>query len=409
MKRPRQDTGTGGTSGILPPSLRGATLAIHADNEPGDAERFSSEGDIAPPLSMSTTFEETGAHCYARVTQPLRERCETVLGSVEGTREHPAHCVLYSSGLAACFAVFAQMKPLRVLITGGYHGTHLVLHVIKRLAGDTVAIVELPPPEKVQTGDLVWLETPQNPSCDVFDIAAYTAAASAANAAAVSHVQCPPCRVVVDGTFAPAPVQRPLILGADCVLHSATKYLAGHSDAMCGALCVSDASLAKALKDDRVALGSTPGSMETWLLLRSLRTLHLRVERQSRSAAVVADFLHTATVDPTHPLWKLVRAVHHPSLPSDPGHEIAVRQMAPGLYGGCLAVELATEKAARALPGALKLFRAATSLGGVESLAEWRAKYDKAVSPLLVRLSVGLEDPDDLKDDLQEAILMLAC
>merc|ERR1711966_413515 len=161
--------------------------------------------------------------------------------------------------------------------------------------------------------------------------------------------------------------QRPLTLGVDCVMHSATKYLAGHSDALCGALCVDDPSIATALRNDRTALGSQPGSLETWLLLRSLRTLHVRVERQARSAAAVASFLHDATVDSSHPLYGYVRSVRHPSLPSDPGHEIAKRQMAPGLYGGCFALELMTENAAKNLYTELELFKNATSLGGVES------------------------------------------
>ena len=139
--------------------------------------------------------------------------------------------------------------------------------------------------------------------------------------------------------------------------------------------------------------------------MRSLRTLHLRVERQSSTAAAIAQWLHQAVEGGTdHPLAGLVHSVAHPSLPSDPSHGIAKLQM-PGGFGGCFALELSTETAARALPDALTLFRDATSLGGVESLIEWRRKYDDAISPLLLRCSVGLEDPEDLKRDLQRAIL----
>ena len=192
------------------------------------------------------------------------------------------------------------------------------------------------------------------------DIAAYVAAAREVGGV----------RVVVDGTFAPAPLQRPLTLGADVVMHSTTKYLAGHSDALGGALCVGDAELAAALRDDRAALGSQPGAMETWLLLRSLRTLHLRVARQSATAAALAEWLHrAASGEAGHPLSGVVAAVAHPSLPSDPSHAVAAKQMDGG--GGCFALELSTEEAAKALPAELALFRDATSLGGVESLIEW--------------------------------------
>jgi cystathionine gamma-synthase len=251
-------------------------------------------------------------------------------------------------------------------------------------------------------GDLVWLETPKNPTCEVADISAYVAAAAKLDAGDPDRA-----RVVVDGTFAPPPVQRPLLLGADCVMHSATKYLAGHSDALCGALCVADEEVKAQLITDRVALGSTPGSLEVWLLLRSLRTLHVRVERQARSAGILTSWLHDAVHNNDHPLHGYIRAVWHPSLPSDPGHEIAKRQMAPGMYGGCFALELATEAAAKGLHTQLSLFRNATSLGGVESLIEWRRQYDDQISPYLLRVSVGLEDPGDLKEDLRRGILAM--
>jgi len=251
---------------------------------------------------------------------------------------------------------------------------------------------------KLTDGDLIWLETPLNPTCDVADIGAYVKVAAGASA-----------YVVVDGTFAPPPLQRPLTLGASAVMHSTTKYLAGHSDAFGGAVCVSKEEAAQQLRKDRRSLGSTPGSLEVWLLTRSLRTLHLRVERQSCTASKLAAWLHAATpgsggAPELHPLSGFVHAVHHPSLPSHASHEVAARQM-PGGFGGCFAVELKTETAAKSLPAALKLFRDATSLGGVESLIEWRRKYDSAISPLLLRVSVGLEDFEHLQADLQRGIL----
>lgn len=389
-----------------------ATAAIHADallEEEEEGWAFSTAADISPPLSLSTTFVcpsgDQRGHVYSRITSPTRSRCEALLGAIEGTGDTPAHAVLYSSGLSAIFAVLSRLLPARIAITGGYHGTHLVIAQLQRISGGArCKVVPLPQPDQVASilgpEDLLWLETPVNPTCDVCDIAAYVGAAKGAGGV----------KVVVDGTFAPPPLQRPLVLGVDAVMHATTKYLAGHSDVLGGALCVGDGELARQLRQDRTALGSTPGSLEVWLLMRSLRTLHLRVERQSRTAAELAAWLHSATAMggmEDHPLHGLVHAVHHPSLPSHPSHAVAAKQMQGG-FGGCFAVELATEGAARALPAALILFRDATSLGGVESLIEWRRKYDSAISPLLLRVSVGLEDREHLQSDFQQAILQVS-
>jgi len=381
-----------------------STAAVHADALASDRSpwEFSTEADVSPPLSLSTTFScppDDAGHIYSRITNPSRGRCEALLGAVEGTPSDPAHAVLYASGLAATFAALSRLLPKRVAISGGYHGTHLVLDQLSRISGGAACeAIALPPPEEaastLRPGDLLWLETPLNPSCELADIAAYCDAAKAVGGV----------HVIVDGTFAPPPLQRPLLLGADVVMHSTTKYLAGHSDAMGGALCVADAQLAQELRDDRTALGSTPGSLEVWLLMRSLRTLYLRVERQSETAAALAAWLQAAAEgEAGHPLAGMVHSVHHPSLPSDPSHAVALKQMMGG-FGGCLALELSTEQAARELPAALTLFRDATSLGGVESLIEWRRKYDDAISPLLLRISVGLEDREHLQQDLLESI-----
>ncbi|KAL1498742.1 hypothetical protein AB1Y20_014052 [Prymnesium parvum] len=380
----------------LPPPPPGSpTAAQHADAHTPSSTAF----DVAPPLSLSTTFSASpSGHVYSRVSSPTRDRAEALLGAIESAPGVPAHAVLYSSGLAATFALLARLLPRRIAISGGYHGTHLAVEQLRRIAGgERFEAVPLPPPHGVGDalceGDVIWLETPRNPDCHVSDIAAYAHAARTASAL-----------LVVDGTFAPPPLQRPLSLGAHAVMHSTTKSLSGHSDAVGGALCVQDASLAATLRHERAALGSSPGALEPWLLLRSLRTLHLRVARQSDSAAAVAAYLHAASHDASHPLYGKVGSVRHPSLPSDVGHAIATRQMVGG-YGGCLAVELCSEAMARALPARLVYFRDATSLGGVESLIEWRRKYDDQVSPCLLRISVGLEDPHDLIEDLRRAIL----
>lgn len=385
-------------------------MAIHADvlaEKLGLDVEFSTAEDVAAPMSLSTTFltrDSGGGHIYSRDSTPTRNRAEFVLGSLEGTEEAPVEAILYSSGLAASFAILSRYLPKRVFITGGYHGVHQVISQLQRISdGSRFQKLLLPPvataAEVLQPGDVVWIETPLNPTCEVRDIAGYVAAAR----------QVEDVKVVVDGTFAPPPLQRPLALGADAVMHSVTKYLAGHSDALGGAVCVRDPKVAEELRKDRCEMGNTPGSMEAWLLLRSLRSVHVRVERQSASAAQLAKWLHGATPggDPSHPLAGLVHAVHHPSLPSDPGHALARTQM-PGGFGGCFALELTTEKAAFALPSKLSLFRAATSLGGVESLIEWRRRWDPAISPLLLRVSVGLEEPELLQMDLQKAILSVS-
>ena len=229
-------------------------------------------------------------------------------------------------------------------------------------------------------GDVVWLESPRNPDLRVPDVAGACAG---------------PADVVVDATFAPL-AQRLLDDDVACVVHSATKGLGGHSDLLGGVAITRCADLADRLAWHRTAAGAAPGSLDCWLLLRSLRTLDVRVTRQSSSAQRVAEALEASG---------LLQRVLYPGLASHPDHAVAKRQMTS--YGSILAVECRSEAAARALPEALTLFRSATSLGGVESLAEWRRKYDDAVSPLLVRLSIGLEDPDDLIEDLLSALRRL--
>ena len=197
-----------------------ATAAVHADAL--DACAFSTAADVSPPLSMTTTFtcptEGEPGHCYARQSNPNRDRAETLLAAVESTPESPAHAVLYSSGLSAAFAALSRLLPKRVAITGGYHGTHMVLDQLKRIsAGALFETFPLPSvveaPTALRAGDCLWLETPLNPDCSVADIAAYVGVARSVGGV----------HVVVDGTFAPPPIQRPLLLGADLVMHSTTK------------------------------------------------------------------------------------------------------------------------------------------------------------------------------------------
>jgi len=347
------------------------TVALHGDRGVEPAP------DVAPPIHLSTTFDADNDQglVYARNDQPTRRRLEAVLGALEG-----GQAVLYASGQAASTAALLHLRPRRVAIArGGYHGSHLVLDALRPFGVEKVAL-----DAAVGPGDLVWLETPKNPTCEVEDVAAHAARAHAAGA-----------RLLVDGTFATPVLQLPLALGADVVLHSVTKFLSGHSDALGGVLVAREPSLAEALRAARTVTGAVPGALETWLALRGVRTLALRVERQSATAARLAAWLEPR-----------VARVWHPSLPSHPGHDVARRQMRAG--GPVLAIELGTEARARALPGALRLFRDATSLGGVESLVEWRRKHDAEAPPGLLRLSVGLEDPADLEADLERGLAAVA-
>lgn len=343
---------------------RPETLAVHAD------AGLEPTADVAPPIHVSTTFEAgaPGGFFYAREDQPTRRRLEAVLSALEG-----GVAVTYASGQAATFAALLQLRPGRVAIArGGYHATHAAIAQL--------GLPEIPLTAPLAAGDLVWLETPKNPTCELADVAAYAERARAAGA-----------RLAVDSTFATPVLQTPLALGADLVMHATTKFLSGHSDALGGVLVARDPALGKALHDARTVSGGVMGALETWLTLRGVRTLSLRVWRQAETAARLAAFLEPR-----------VARVWHPSLPSHPGHTLARAQMRAG--GPMMAIELSTEERARALPGALRLFHDATSLGGVESLAEWRKKYDPEAPPGLVRLAIGVEAPEDLERDLAEGL-----
>jgi cystathionine gamma-synthase len=353
----------------MDPKLRPETLALHAD--------ASGEPDVAPAIHVATTFMAENAEglVYARNAQPTRARLEAVLGALEG-----GEAVTYASGQAATTAALLHYRPRRVAIRrGGYHGTHFAVDARAPFGVEKIAL-DAP----LAKGDLVWVETPRNPTCEVEDIAAHAARARAAGAA-----------LVVDSTFATPVLQRPLDLGADLVMHSTTKFIAGHSDALGGVLVARDPALAAALRAERTVTGAVPGALESWLTLRGARTLAVRVRAQGATAARLAALLE----------GKVAR-VWHPSLASSPSHAIAARQMSgpPAV----LSIELASEAAARALPSKLHLFRDATSLGGVESLVEWRRKQDPEAPPALLRLSVGLEDGDDLAADLEQGLRAVA-
>ncbi len=348
-------------------NLDPATTALHADDAIEDAP------GIAPPIHVATTYDRSGqdALVYRRSEHPTTDRLEAVLGALEG-----GDAVVYPSGMAAVLALLRSCRPGCIALPDDvYHGTRKL--VATEAAAGSLAVVQV---EKLGNGDIWWVETPSNPRCEVVDIADVVDRAHARGAT-----------VVVDSTFATPVLQRPLDLGADIVLHSTTKFISGHSDAMGGVLVTSTAIEAEALRYRRMEDGATPGALDVWLTLRGVRTLPLRVMRQSESATTIASWL----ADRVPVVW-------HPSLPGHPGHTVASRQMRG--FGGVLSFEMENGGEASAIVERLRLFRTATSLGGVESLAEWRRSVDHEAPEGLIRLSIGIEAHQDLIADLEHAL-----
>jgi cystathionine gamma-synthase len=350
------------------------TALIHAD---AGVENVS---DVAPPLHLSTNMHMMNREGlgYARHDTMTRRRVEQLLGYLDG-----GQALMFSSGLAAAFTVLLHYRPKRVAVAHGYWGTQEVLEVLRHSShelGYQLVSLEEPP----QAGDVFWMESPRNPRCELLDIARFADRCHAAKAV-----------LVVDATFASPVILNPLKWGADVVMHSSTKYLNGHGDALGGVLVSNIPAVHSGLRKLRNIMGNTPGNLEPWLLLRSLRTLQLRVERQSASAVLVARFLTT---------HKAVSKVHHPSLPDCEGHHLVGEGKQMRLPGGMLSFELRTAREAVRVLTHIRLWTNATSLGGVESLLDYRYAHDKEMPPGLLRASVGLEAPADLIADLQQAL-----
>ncbi|MBX6324124.1 MAG: PLP-dependent transferase [Rhodospirillaceae bacterium] len=353
---------------------------------------------VVPPVHVATTFERAadntlpGGRSYARAQSPAFDQAEALLAALEGG----AAALLFASGMAAATAVFQTLRP----------GDHVVLPQamywsLRRwalqfaadwgLACDVVDTTDLAALSRaVRPGRtrLVWLETPSNPLWDVTDIAAVAEIAHGVGA-----------RLAVDNTVATPVFTRPLALGADIVMHSATKYLNGHSDVLAGALVTARTDEQwERLAQIRTDLGAVLGPFEAWLMLRGMRTLFVRVRRAAATAQTIAERLAG---------YPRVSAVLYPGLPGHPGHAVAARQMQGG-FGGMLSIRVAGGAAAAlAVAGRLRLWKRATSLGGVESLVEHRASIEPPGSPVpadLLRLSVGLEDAEDLIADLEQAL-----
>lgn len=252
------------------------------------------------------------------------------------------------------------------------------------------------------------LETPVNPTGEAFEIAKYAKKARSRGA-----------YLLVDSTFAPPPLQNPFAHGADIVMHSGTKYIGGHSDMLCGVLSVKDEDWIPQMLRDRLFLGSVMGSLEGWLGVRSVRTMELRVQRQSQSATKLAQFFsHIIRGWPTHldqatsaRLRGVLSNITHASLQvqdDDDGAETWLTKQMPGGFGPVFSITLKKREQARRLPSKLDFFHHATSLGGVESLIEWRTMSDDKVDPRLLRISIGIEDVVDLRDDLVQGLLAVA-
>jgi cystathionine gamma-synthase len=357
---------------------------------------------ITPPIHVSSTYlrdpdnRYRSGRIYARADNPAFDQAEAVLCALEGG----AQALLFASGMAAATAVFQALAPGDHVLAPKvmYWSLRNWLTSFAVRWGLQVELIDMHDPAAVQAAvrpgqtALVWIETPANPLWTVTDIAATAQVAHAAGAL-----------LAVDSTVATPVLTRPLALGADIVMHAATKYLNGHSDLIAGALVVrEDGELWQRVRKVRAQVGGTLGSFEAWLLLRGMRTLHLRVRAACASAQRIAE--HFAQ----HPH---VAEVLYPGLPGFPGHDIAKAQMQGGC-GGMLSIRVAAgrhggEAAAIATAAHVTLWKRATSLGGTESLVEHRASVEGPGTPAppdLLRLSVGIEHVEDLIDDLEQAL-----
>jgi cystathionine gamma-synthase len=371
------------------------TISVHVGRDVA-----SDTGAVAPPIHLSTTYERDAdgsysrGFSYARPANPSRVALERCLAALEGGAEAFA----FSSGSAASLAVFSLLRAGDHVIAPieSYHGTAKQLREIVAAWGVSCSFVDVTRVDAVEAAlrnetRLLWIETPSNPMLNLSDIERLCSVARARG-----------LLVCCDNTFATPLWQRPFELGADLVMHSTTKYFGGHSDVMGGAVIAREAGqLADRLRDYQATAGAIPSPFDCWLVRRSLTTFPWRVRAQSDNAQRVAEFLSA------HPA---VERALYPGLPSHPGHELAQRQMRGG-YGAVVSVCVRGGRAETfEFAARTQLFTRATSLGGVESLIEHRASVEGPHSTTpdnLLRLSVGLEHPDDLTADLAAALAFI--
>lgn len=376
------------------------TKVIH-----GGQEHDPATGAVMTPIYQTSTFAHASLgnpvnpdYEYGRSANPTRNALEQALASIEnGVRG-----LAFASGLAATDCLIRTLKPGDEVITMDdlYGGTYRMFTSIFKDSGIVFHFVDMNDLDKFESlinekTKLIWVETPTNPLMKLVDIAAI---AQITNKHKVLFA--------VDNTFATPYLQKPLDLGADVVMHSATKYLGGHSDVLAGALIVKDAALGKKLHFQQFATGGILGPMDSFLVLRGIKTLHLRMQRHSENGQKIAEFLEK------HPK---VKVVHYPGLPSHPFHELAKKQMKS--FGGMVSFSFASGEKSDAVSflEKIKIFTLAESLGGVESLANHSASMTHASFPTekrleigitddLIRLSVGIEDVEDLIEDLEQAL-----
>ena len=374
------------------------TLAVHAGQRPDP-----STGAIMTPIYQTSTFVQDAptvhkGYEYARVSNPTRTALEENLAALEGA----AHGICFASGVAATDAIIKSLRPGHHVLAMNdlYGGTVRLFRQVFEPFGIRFSFVDMTDLDVVDqavTDDtvLMWLETPTNPLLRVVDIAALSEIAHAHGA-----------DVAVDNTFASPYLQQPIALGADLSMHSTTKYLGGHSDVIGGAVMTNSDEWAEKLRFQVKATGAAPAPMDCFLVLRSTKTLHLRMERHCQNARRVAEFLDGHSK---------VGRVYYPGLPDDPGHELAKKQMRD--FGGMISFSLADDdpEKARHVLSSTEVFSLAESLGGVESLIEHPASMTHASVPReerlkiglddsLIRLSVGVEDVEDLIEDLDQAL-----
>ena len=366
------------------------TIAIHAGRSIDPAT-----GAVVPPIILSTTFERGGdgslpyGFSYARDRNPTRSMLEQCLAELEGGSD----ALAFGSGQAGSQAVLQALKPGDHVIApeDAYTGVAHLLRDVMQPWGLQISFVNMTDPEHVRAAlrpntRLIWVETPSNPLLRISDIAAMVELAHSVEGFCV-----------VDNTWGTPILQRPLELGADFTLHSTTKYLGGHSDVLGGAVIAREPGpMLERIREIQSVSGGVPSPFDCWLLMRGIQTLPYRVRAQCQHAEQVAHFLAE------HPA---VTRVHFPGLESHPGHGVAARQMRA--FGGMLAFELASCEQAQAVAAGVKLIICATSLGSVESLIEHRASTEgpgTRTPETLLRLSIGLEHPDDIIADLRQSL-----
>ncbi len=372
------------------------TRCVHAGQEPEPVS-----GAIMTPIFQTSTYVQPklGEHKgfeYARTRNPTRDALEQNLAALEGAR----HGFAFSSGLAATGAVLQMLSAGDHVISGEnvYGGTHRLMSMIFGRHGLDFTFVDMRNPDTVARAikpntRLIFVETPTNPMMRLVDLE---------RTSEIAHEK--GLKLVVDNTFATPVFQQPFRLGADIVVHSSTKYLNGHSDLVGGAVLTNDDETAERVGFLQNAAGAVPGPMDCWLTLRGTKTLKLRMAQHDRNGRRIAEWLASD---------RRVRQVYYPGLPSHPQHDLACRQMQG--FGGMISIETGSFEKARAVVEATRIFALAESLGGVESLIGHPATMTHASVPEelresmglslgLVRLSVGIEDPDDLLADLDMAL-----